>query len=37
MPESEKVARSDYVYVNDGDLAALDRFVKSVVDALSER
>ena len=37
VPESEKVARSDYVYVNDGDLAALDRFVKSVVDALSER
>lgn len=37
VPESEKVERSDYVYVNDGDLAALDRFVKSVVDRLSTR
>jgi len=31
IPEAEKIARSDFVYVNDGDLAQLDAFVRSVI------
>ncbi len=34
LPEAEKVARSDFVYVNDGDLEQLDRFVTSVLDQI---
>ncbi len=33
IPEAEKIARSDFVYVNDGDLDGLDRFVQSVIEA----
>ncbi len=32
LPEADKAARSDFVYVNDGDLAELDRFVQSVIE-----
>ena len=35
IPEAEKVKRSDFVYVNDGDLEALDRFVQSVIATIS--
>ena len=31
IPEEEKAARSDFVYRNDGDLDALDRWVASLV------
>jgi dephospho-CoA kinase len=31
IPEAEKAARSDFAYVNDGDLAQLDAFVESVI------
>jgi dephospho-CoA kinase len=34
LPESEKAARSDYVYRNDGDLADLDRWVGELVEKL---
>ena len=32
MPEEDKIARSDFVYINDGDLAQLDQFVQSVIE-----
>jgi dephospho-CoA kinase len=35
LPEEEKVKRADFVYVNDGTLAELDRFVSGVVATLS--
>ena len=31
LPEEEKMKRADFVYVNDGTLADLDRFVSGVV------
>ncbi len=31
LPEAEKAARSDHVYVNDGSLEDLDRFVADLV------
>jgi dephospho-CoA kinase len=34
LPESEKAARSDFVYRNDGDLVALDRWVGELVEKL---
>jgi dephospho-CoA kinase len=34
LPESEKAARSDFVYRNDGDLADLDRWVGELVEKL---
>jgi dephospho-CoA kinase len=34
LPESEKAARSDFVYRNDGDLADLDRWVGELVGKL---
>jgi dephospho-CoA kinase len=36
LPEEEKVKRADFVYVNDGTLADLDRFVSGVVTTLSQ-
>jgi dephospho-CoA kinase len=35
LPEEEKARRADFVYVNDGTRADLDRFVAGVVDTLS--
>jgi dephospho-CoA kinase len=35
LPEEEKVKRADFVYVNDGSLADLDRFVSGVMATLS--
>jgi dephospho-CoA kinase len=35
LPEEEKMKRADFVYVNDGTLADLDRFVSGVVATLS--
>jgi dephospho-CoA kinase len=35
LPDEEKVRRADYVYVNDGTLDGLDRFVAAVVEELS--
>lgn len=35
LPEEEKAARADFVYVNDGTLGELDSFVAGVVDSLS--
>ena len=35
LPDSEKVARADYAYVNDGTLQELDAFVADVVAKLS--
>jgi dephospho-CoA kinase len=35
LPEEEKARRSDYVYENTGDLAALDAFVAEVMEALA--
>jgi dephospho-CoA kinase len=35
LPEAEKAARSDFVFHNDGDLAALDRWVGELVARLS--
>jgi dephospho-CoA kinase len=35
LPEEEKVKRADFVYVNDGTLDDLDRFVSGVVATLS--
>jgi dephospho-CoA kinase len=35
LPEEEKMKRADFVYVNDGTLAELDRFVSGVVATLS--
>ena len=32
LPEADKIERSDFVYVNDGDLAQLDQFVQSVIE-----
>ena len=32
LPEADKIERSDFVYVNDGDLAQLDQFVRSVIE-----
>ncbi len=32
LPEAQKIARSDFVYVNDGDLDQLDQFVQSVIE-----
>ena len=32
LPEADKIARSDFVFVNDGDLAQLDQFVRSVIE-----
>jgi dephospho-CoA kinase len=37
LPEAEKVARSDFVYTNDGDLEQLDRFVVSVLEQIGAR
>jgi dephospho-CoA kinase len=34
IPEEEKLRRSDYAFVNDGSLAALDAFVAGVVEEL---
>ena len=34
VPEDEKAARADFVYVNDGSLDALDAFVAGVVEKL---
>lgn len=34
VPEDEKAARADFVYVNDGSLGALDAFVAGVVEKL---
>jgi dephospho-CoA kinase len=34
LPDEEKVARADYVYVNSGSLAELEAFVASVLDEL---
>ena len=35
MPESEKLRRADYGYVNDGSLADLDAFVRRVLDEVA--
>lgn len=35
LPESEKAARSDHVYVNDGSLDDLDRWVAELVERLA--
>jgi len=35
LPEEEKMRRADFVYVNDGTLADLDRFVSGVVATLT--
>lgn len=35
LPEAEKAARSDFVFQNDGDLAALDRWVGELVAQLT--
>jgi dephospho-CoA kinase len=35
LPEEEKMKRADFVYVNDGTLADLDRFVSGVVATLT--
>ena len=35
LPEDEKVARADFVYVNDGSLEALDAFVADVLARVS--
>jgi dephospho-CoA kinase len=35
VPEEEKIAKADFVYVNDGTLADLDEFVSGVVATLS--
>jgi dephospho-CoA kinase len=37
LPESEKAARSDFVYRNDGDLADLDRWVGELVGKLERK
>ena len=34
LPDSEKVARADFAYVNDRGLAELDAFVEGVMQAL---
>jgi dephospho-CoA kinase len=34
IPDDEKVRRADYSYVNDGSLDDLDRFVRSVLEAV---
>ena len=34
LPEPDKAERSDFVYTNDGDLAALDRWVEELVEKL---
>ena len=36
LPDEEKVARADFVYVNDGSLADLDAFVAGVLEQVSE-
>lgn len=36
LPEEEKMKRADFVYVNDGSLAELDRFVSGVVATLAK-
>jgi hypothetical protein len=36
LPDEEKAARADFVYVNDGTLAQLDAFVSDVVARLSD-
>jgi dephospho-CoA kinase len=36
LSDEEKAARADFVYVNDGSVAALDEFVSDVVARLSE-
>jgi dephospho-CoA kinase len=36
LDDAEKVARADYAYSNEGSLADLDRFVRSVMDDLTE-
>ncbi len=35
LPDSEKVRRADFAYVNTGSLEELDAFVKGVIDALT--
>ena len=35
IPDAEKAARADFVYVNDGTLAELDAFVSDVMTTLS--
>jgi dephospho-CoA kinase len=35
IPDQEKARRADFVYVNDGTLDDLDRFVSGVVATLS--
>ena len=35
LPDSEKIARADYAYVNSGSLEELDEFVGSVMDDLA--
>jgi dephospho-CoA kinase len=35
LAEDEKVARADYAFVNDGTIAALDRFVAGVIEELA--
>ena len=37
LPDDEKARRADYAYVNDGDLQALDRFVRRVLEDLARR
>ena len=35
IPDDEKIRRADFVYVNDGPLADLDRFVAGVLEQLA--
>jgi dephospho-CoA kinase len=37
LPDEEKAAKADYVYVNDGSLEELDAFVAGVLDDLAAR
>jgi dephospho-CoA kinase len=37
LPDEEKAAKADYVYVNDGSLEELDEFVAGVMDDLAAR
>ena len=37
LPDEEKAAKADYVYVNDGSLEELDAFVAGVMDDLAAR
>ena len=37
LPDSEKLARADFAYVNDGSLEDLDRFVSEIVGKLTDQ